>query len=618
MKTKIERCMGCMCEKLYAGPCKICGYIDNNSYPAGCLAPGTLLEDRYVTGKIISKNGEGVVYLAFDTAENTAVEIQEFLPDALCARGEDGEAVAVKDGSLPLFKSYLSEFADLHKTIISDMAASCLKREFNIFSANNTGYVVSEHLNGMTLEDYIAQNGGKMQWSDISDWVRKILATLDDLHEKGIVHRGISPSTLFVTKEGRLVMTSIAISAARTSDSQINCEMFPGYSASEQYDLSERQGSWTDIYALSAVMYNALTGITPPDAGSRKDNDTLVPPAEAESTIPANVAEAITDGMRVNGSERTHNIGTLVQQLFDKTYDDSDTKIADPDNDGPISPIVSVKLEPEYPQREKKRSSVPTKADIKKKKLHQKKMSNIGTVIGIVIFFSLVAALIIAIFYFADEAQQAAAAARTAVTTTTPEETEPPETTAPRTTTSATTTTQKPAGDILLLPDFTNRFFNPTFESRYSMLTFEAEYEYSDEYSEGIIYEQDIPEGTQVRSGTVVHIKVSKGAAYTYLPDYVGMKLSEYTNKLVQLGVRYEAESEETSEVKAGYVVRCSKEIGDKVYISQNEVITVYYAVTPTVTTTEETEPEPEPTEPEQEITGNEEEDTVEEIIAGE
>ena len=615
MKKQIERCMGCMSEKLYQGPCKVCGYIDNNSYPADCLAPGTLLENRYVIGKMISKNGEGILYLAFDTTENITVEIQEFLPDTLCKRAEDGESVEVKDGSLPLFKSYLSEFADLHKTLISDMKGSSLKTEFTLFSAGNTGYAVSEHLKGKTLEEYIQQNGGKLAWSDISEMLMPVLRTLNTLHEKGIVHRGISPSTLFVTKDGRLVMTSLNISAARTSDSRINSEMYEGYAACEQYDLSERQGSWTDIYAVCAVLYTALTGDIPPSAVKRRTEDTLRTPAELDPDIPVNVSEAITGGMKVNRTVRVHNIETLMQMLYEGTASFRIPEKTEPESDGPITPRVSVRLEPEHRPAEKKRGSVPTKADIRKKKEKQKKMSNVGTIIGIVIFFSLVAALIIAILYFADEASQEAAKARTAVTTTVPEETEPAETTTARTAVTTETTTAKAKGDILLLPDFVNRFFNTSFENRYSMLIFEAQYEYSDEYSEGIIYEQDIPAGTQVRSGTTVHIKVSKGAAYTYLPDYIGMKLSEYSDKLTQLGVRYEIQPEESSEVKAGYVIRCSKEINDKVYISENEIVTVYYAVTPAVTTTTAAETEPQAENPDENI--DEEEYAEDETVAG-
>ena len=623
MKKQIERCMGCMSEKLYKGPCKVCGYIDNNSYPADCLAPGTLLEDRYVVGKMISKNGEGVVYLAFDTAENIPAEIQEFLPDTLCKRGEDGLSVEVKEGSLPLFKSYLSEFADLHKTLISEMKNTSLKTEYDLFSAGSTGYVVSEHLKGKALEEYLEQNGGKLPWEDISVMLRPVLDTLDALHEKGIVHRGISPSTLFVTKDRRLVMTSVDISAARTADSQINSEMYEGYAACEQYDLSERQGSWTDIYAICAVLYKALTGETPPSAVLRKTEDTMKAPAELDPEIPANVSEAITSGMHVNRAVRVHNVETLTQMLYNevgfKPESNAGSDNDEPVSDGPITPRVSVKPIPEHHRPEKKRSNVPTKEQIRRKKEKQKKMSNIGTVIGIVIFFSLVAALIIAILYFADEAQQEAAKARTAIATTVPDETEPEDTTTTaRSTETTTTTTTRKKEDILLLPDFVNRFFNTSFETRYSMLKFEALYEYSDEYSEGIIYEQDIPAGTQVRSGTTIHIKVSKGAAYTYLPDYIGLRLSEFTDKLNQLGVRYDIEPEETSEVKAGYVIRCSKEIGDRVYISENEHVTVYYAVTPTVTTTTATPP-PETVPPETTTQQNvTEEDEIEEVIGEE
>ena len=159
-----------------------------------------------------------------------------------------------------------------------------------------------------------------------------------------------------------------------------------------------------------------------------------------------------------------------------------------------------------------------------------------------------------------------------------------------------------------------NRFYN-TLESRYSMLVFNPTYEYNDTYAEGIVFDQDIEAGTEVTGGTIVNLKVSKGPESVALPDYVGMKVEEYTSKLSELGIKYDTESEETSEVKGGYVVRCSKEIGDKVLIAEDESVIVYYAVAPkkTETTpeepeepeeaeTEEAEPEePEETEPEEE-----------------
>ena len=608
MKKEIERCMGCMNVKRYSGPCEVCGYIDNDAYPADCLAPRTFIGDRYVIGKLISKGGDSAVYLAYDTKDEKTVEIREFMPDTLCTRAGDGETLEVKDGSLPLFKSYLSEYADLNKTLMNEPESSCIMKIYSIFAANGTGYVVTEHAEGETLADYLTERGGKLTWGEASRLFPVLLDTLSAINEKGIIHRGLSPETILIRKDGTPVLTSVEISSARTADSELSCEIYDGYAAGEQYDLSERQGSWTDVYGISAVLYRALTGNDPVPARNRKQNDTLPTVFSVNEDIPEYVSDAIAAGMAVTHEERIHDIPALKARLYDAPKEEPPA--AEPEEEGSFTPRVNVKFDVD--EIEERRA-----AAAKKKKQQKKKSSaNIGTAAGLIIFFAMVAALVIAIIYFSNEAQNAKESAVTAKTSATeaPEteeeepdiiETEPAETepTKPAETISA--------GERLMMPNFVGRFFNNTLKTRYSMLDFEAEEEYSDEFAEGIIMEQDIAENTQVTSGTTVHIKVSKGAAFTYLPDYVGMKLSDYTAKLTTLGVRYETVPEETNEVKQGYVVRCSKEIGDRVYISENEGITVYYAVKPTAE--ELSVPEGELP-----LTDEEDDNDTEEVISGE
>lgn len=622
MKTEINRCMGCMREKNYSGPCENCGYIDNDAYPAGCLAPRTLLADRYVIGKLITKCGEGWVYLAFDTAENRAVEIKEFMPDTLCRRAEDGENVVVMDGCLPLYKSYLSEFADLHKTLISDIDSDCLKKEYGIFSAFNTGYIVTEHIDGVTLDDHLKEHGGKLSWEEAGKLFQPLFGALTVLHSKGIVHRGISPDTVCVTTDGRLVLTSIDISAARSAESQMTCETYPGYTACEQYDLSERQGSWTDVYGICALLYRSLTGTVPPDAAERKTLDRMADPAAINDEIPVNVSDAIVSGMRVSPAERLHTINELAIALYKPSANgngDDRTRIASPD--GPIIPKVAVKPEPERHEvsgRKPPAKKAPAKKHAKKKKKDPNKSANVGTAIGFAIFLALVAALVIAIIYFSDEAKrindETKAGHNTLAEESTVPDDEPEVTAAPVTERTQTSSVPKTA-DKLILPDFTNgKMYNASFESQYPMLKFEVEYEYNDEVDKNFIIEQGIAPGTEVESGTSVTIKVSLGRSYAILPDYtLIMKLDDYEKELRKLGISYTKEAEETSEVKAGYVVRCSKEIGDKVYISQNETITVYYAKKPKETTPPETEPEV--TEPDEDPDWGDDDDDDDDII---
>lgn len=578
MKKKTNLCMGCMSVKDYEGPCLKCGYDESRSYNPSYLAPTTFLADRYIIGKTLSVNGEGADYIAFDTAEEKRVVIREFMPDELCERKKDGEEIAVKEDCLPLYKSYLSEFADLYKTLMNSIDDCCIRKLYGIFAANNTGYAVMEYIEGMTLSDYLDKNGGKMSWEEAKAFFPPLFTALGMLHSKGIVHRGLSTDTIFVEKSGKPALAGVGISALRTADSRINCEMFTGYAACEQYALSERQGGWTDVYGISAVLYRVLTGKVPPEAREREQEDTIIEPSLLNKSIPQNVSTAIMKGLKVSQSERTHSIEKLVEQLYAEPTEE--------DIGGPVRPPVSEGIVRESREHREAPKRRPPQMKKSSKKAQKKKSSGIGTVIGFILFFALVTAFVIAIIYFSKETGNLN---NPAVTTT-----EAPVTTAVTTTVKETTTTAettKPpvtedAKERLLMPDFFNRFYNSTLEARYSMLKFNPVYEYNDEVAKDIIFEQDIEAGVEVTAGTEVTVKISKGPENAVLPDYIGKKLSDYKKELDELGIKYETEAEETDEFKKNYVVRCSKEIGEKVNIAEEEVITVYYAVTP-----EKTEP---------------------------
>lgn len=594
MENNLKLCMGCMGHKEYDGPCEICGYIDNDAYLPSYLAPKTVLMNRYIVGRIIAKNGESAVYIGYDTESNRVVEIKEYMPDLLCTRKKNEKEIVVNSNSLPLYKSYLSEFADLYKTLMNNDETESVQKIYGIFSENNTGYVIMEHLKGVPLSEYLNSFGGIMPWESVRGIFPPLFTALNLLHSCGIVHRGISPKSIYIDERGRLKLTAFAISAARTADSSLNDELYAGYAAPEQYSVSERQGGWTDIYGISAVLYRILTGKEPQPADERLKDDSMADPFLINRNIPSNVSRAVMAGLNLDQNQRIHNVNILIGKLFEQPK-------AEEDMGGPVRPAVPVSNAPSAPRGEKrppKRKPQPNKKQQKKK---QREKSNIGTIIGVFVFLAIVTGFIIAIAYFSEQTEQLAQQTTTTAATTTTSATTPSITTAPPQTTTTTTTAD--TAEKILLPDFVGRFYN-TLESRYSMLIFTAEYEYSDDTAEGIVFEQDIPEGTEVTSGTEIKLKVSKGPESVELPDYIGKKLDKYTEELGELGIKYETKEEETTEVKKGYVVRCNKEVGDKIMLSEDEVVTVYYAVKPA-----KTEP-PEEEKPEEEETAEGEETT--------
>lgn len=101
----------------------------------------------------------------------------------------------------------------------------------------------------------------RLSWDRVKELFPPILTTLSLVHSAGIIHRGISPQTILVTEKNELKLIDFQISAGRTTGTEIACEMYPGYSAPEQYSSAEWQGTWTDVYGISATLYRVLTAV---------------------------------------------------------------------------------------------------------------------------------------------------------------------------------------------------------------------------------------------------------------------------------------------------------------------------------------------------------------------
>lgn len=577
MRKETNLCMCCMSEKTGA-ICPVCGYSDEtNTSPY--LAPKTFLNGRYVVGKLFSYNGESGLYMGYDTMHNRKVTIREYIPDTLCNRDDDGESVVVKNERMPLYKAYLSEFVELNKTLMSLGGTTNIQPVLDVFEENHTAYAVMEFIVGMSLKTYLSNCGETLTWEQVKDLFPSTLTTLGIIHGMCIIHRGISPSTIFVTEKNELKLIGFDISASRTTDSDINCEVYAGYAPPELYSSARRNGSWTDVFGISAVLYRCLTGIEPPSAADRLIEDKIVEPMLINRSIPANVSRVIMKGLSLEVENRISSINEFVDRLFEQpSMDDYSTEFHVPAHRPAPKPVSSGAAKPV--------SAKPASKTIKRKKEQSdsaKKVMIVSILMGVIILVFLLA-IFIPMFTDSEEKDEVNAAITT--TTTTESVTETSAVTS-ATVVDADETTAADGEEGYILPDFTNRVYDTIKDShKYSYLNIVPVYEFNNEYKNGMIFEQDIAADTRVTTGTTITLKVSKGAETIALPDYTGMSLNEYKEMLSELNVKYECEEYETDDFKTNYVVKCSFEIGETVNVAEGETVTVYYAVTPKVTTT--------------------------------
>ena len=147
------------------------------------------------------------------------------------------------------------------------------------------------------------------------------------------------------------------------------------------------------------------------------------------------------------------------------------------------------------------------------------------------------------------------------------------------TTTASTTVSSDAAPEIVYgCPTFTGALFT-SIQDTYNFVKINAEYKFDDTVANGIVISQSIEPDTEIKSGTEIKLVVSKGPSTIALPDYTGLKVDEYTAILSQRNVKFEKkETSDTNGVKTGYVVKCSKKVGEKVDVENSETVTVYYA----------------------------------------
>ncbi len=555
MLKETSLCMGCMCDKTYDGPCKLCGYSDDAPCIPSYLRPKTFLNDRYIIGKVMSYNGEGAVYVGYDTATGTKVDIKEFMPDTLCSRKKGEEEITVNSDMMPLYKTYLSEFIDLNKTLMKSRGMAHLQMVLDIFSENNTAYAVYEHISGIPLSAYLANSSGELTWEQIKELFPPIFTTLSLVHAAGVIHRGISLSTIYVTDKLELKLTGFSISAARTTNTEIACEIFAGYAAPEQYTANDWNGTWTDVYGIAAVLYRCLTGCTPTEAIARTGG-TMLEPMMINRNIPSNVSKAIMRGLNLSTDGRIRTVTEFVDKLFEQ---------------------------PKYVGIDRSGEKPLTKQQEKKLKKQKKERAK---TIAVLVAAGLVLIAFVVVFIWSMNNQGAGSTVDSSDTATT--EASDVTTSASTSGTHADEPTEQQTSEVseplpdanISLPNFVNRRYENSVNQYMNTFTFVVEeWQYNDEYPDGIIFEQDIEAGTMVSEGTVITVKVSKGPGIVELPDYEGKKITEYIAELNELNIKYKTENEKTNDVPSGEIARCSKDVGAPVSVETSEEIIVYIAV---------------------------------------
>jgi len=310
-------CPGCFKDKDSQTVCPHCGFDEGARMSPIILPYRTLLNDQYLSGKVLGKpGGFGITYLGWDTRLETCVAIKEFLPRDIAGRDYDRKTIAphsVDDAEQ--FKFGLEQFLNEAKTLAKIDHANVVRIR-NFFEQNGTAYIVMDYYDGVTLEEFLNRQGGKISEKLAVDIMMPILDGLREVHAQGFLHRDIKPQNIYLTQSKRPILLDFG--AARYAFGErtrsLSVMLTPGYSPYEQYQRNGRQGPWTDIYACGATLYKMVTGEAPPEAIEREKEDTLISPYR-KNNISTALNDAIMKSMRKDPIERPVNIETFQKLL---------------------------------------------------------------------------------------------------------------------------------------------------------------------------------------------------------------------------------------------------------------------------------------------------------------
>ena len=257
------------------------------------IKSGDRIADRYVLSERIGAGGFGETWKAHDELLDVDVAVKVFADSGPEQRDR-----------------YLHEARSLAQ--YSKHPGIAAVRDF--LAVGDRMCLVMEYVVGVDLVNVISANG-QLDLQTVLVVLGPVADALTSLHEAGLLHRDVSPDNIRVRSDGKGVLLDFGSVLAVEDTMRRTIVVKPGYAPPEQYGDASAQGPWTDVYALAATAYHALTGQVPSDSLKRTFTDDLRRPSALGVNIPKPAEDALMRALELDYRKRTKSVDKLMAGL---------------------------------------------------------------------------------------------------------------------------------------------------------------------------------------------------------------------------------------------------------------------------------------------------------------
>lgn len=495
---------------------------------------GKKLDGRYELLELIGVGGMADIYRARDIVEDRIV------------------AVKILKTEFAGSEEFLRRFRNESKAIAL-LSHPNIVKIYDVGFTDKVQFIVMEYVDGITLTDYIEQQG-VLKWRDAVHFTIQILKALQHAHDRGIVHRDIKSSNIMLLSDGTIKVMDFGIARFNRENNKTMSEKTIGsvhYISPEQArgDITDER---SDIYSVGVALYEMLTGKKPFDGDTPVSialmhmQSTPKKPSEINSTIAEGLEQIVLRAMQKDPAQRYQTAGEMIKDLeefkknpgivFEYKYNSTDgtTKYFD-------RPIPAAEQErtrrKQAVQEEPEDEYEDDEDDDDDEDEYEERRSPL-----IPILFAVGTAFVIATVFLV-------------MTIVFKNLNVTPEQVGSVAGITSDSTVSVNDSNEFLMPNLIGMTWDEANTKYSNLMKLIPEQEWS-EVTKDQIFDQEFPEGRKVKIGQEVTVKVSKGIRKVEIQDLENLTAAVAVSKLEKDGFKVKKTFEESDDVAKDYVIR--------------------------------------------------------------